>query len=368
MAIRQFQDVNRTRQDAQMWRGPISTLTYRSVATTPMAPCELERLLARAKARNHSLGVTGVLMLSDNQFFQWLEGPADSVAQVWGAIQADPRHSGVELLDHHVQSRRLFGDWDMNLVSAKPALTRLRDPADPRDALPHRLLAQTADLAVKGQDEAIFDGLQELRGMGYDMTQLHGAMVEPVARLLGDWWAEDRIGLVDISIGLAHLRTAVRRTAVDGADAAGVADAARHILVVPAPGEPHVIGAALVGDVFSRAGWRVKVDFPADAEALAALVRSTAFDAVSLCLSDVFERIEQIGSLAAAIGVARAASKTPNFIVLAGGRLFRTHPELAAFIGADATYAATAEAPRTAMSRLAASGAPATSAGAGALH
>jgi hypothetical protein len=322
----------------------ISTLTYRSRSAAPLPPEGLEGMLAQAKIRNRDLGVTGMLLFADDQFYQWLEGPPESVSQVWNAIQRDPRHSQIELIAHHRQSLRVFGDWDMKFVCRGPQLAELKDTAATQRPLPAGLIQLTAQLALKGDDGAIGEGLQELLAMGQDFLALHAALLEPAARLLGDWWLEDRIGCVEITIALSHLQTVVRRIGAAQVDRMDQRNAARHILIAPQPGEPHGLGAALVGDAFHRSGWRVTSEFPTTVEALETCVRSSRFDALTLCLSDVFDRVEQILPLADAIRTARAASCNRALVILAGGRLFRTRPDLAAFIGADAVYVGVAEA------------------------
>jgi len=313
--------------------------------------------LARAKARNRGLGVTGMLLYSDNQFFQWLEGPPEGVTQIWDSIRQDPRHGHIELIDHHTRSLRLFGDWDMKFVCREAPLAALSDQWDAQTELHPGLIGMMAQLALDGDAAAIVDGLEELLVMGQDFLALHGSLIEPAARLLGDWWCEDRIGAVEIAIALSYLQSAMRRIGATQSDAGPLREAGGDILIATAPGETHGLGAALVGDVFRRSGWRVAREFPADAAALCAELREGRFDALCLCLSDVLDRADQIGPLSSLIRSARAASANPALVVMAGGRLFRTQPDLAAFIGADAVYSGAAEA----LSRtLAAMGRPQT--------
>ena len=327
----------------------VSILTYRSQSATPFEPAGIEGLLAKAKARNRSLGVTGMLLLAQDQFYQWLEGPPDSVEQVWDSIRSDPRHRQVELIDYHHQSLRLFGEWDMKLVCRDAPTADHRDGASVQRRLPPGLIHFIADLALKGDEPAITGGLKELLSMGEDFLTLHGALIEPAARLLGDWWLEDRIRATEIATSLTHLQSAVRRIGAAETDRIdesthGALLGARHILIAAQPGETHGLGVALAGDAFRRRGWRVTTEFPTSIDALAACVGSSRFDALSLCLSDVFERVEQILPLADAIRAARAASVNPALLVLAGGRLFQARPDMAAFLGADAVYTGAAEA------------------------
>jgi methanogenic corrinoid protein MtbC1 len=330
----------------------VSALTYRSQATRPLESAALRTLLHTAKARNRGAGVTGMLLYADKQFFQWLEGPPESVARVWDSIRNDPRHHHVELIDQQHPSVRLFGDWDMKFVSRERTLADVQD-APPAELLPSQLIRHVAELALKGDETSLTAGFEELLLIGQDLLAMHGALIEPAARLIGDWWLEDRIRAVEITLSLSRLQTAVRRIAAAQTVPVEAPTSAGHILIVGQPGEASGLGVALVGDVFRRAGWRVACEFPKTAEALAACVGSVRFDALSLCVNDVFDHLEQIQPLADAIRAARAASANADLIILAGGRLFQSHPDLAAFIGADGVYGGAAEALAKAASWMA---------------
>lgn len=92
-----------------------------------------------------------MLLYSGGNFMQAVEGPHDSVAEVFARITADPRHHGLlHLLDEQVEQRS-FPVWTTGyrrVPADDPRLEGfsdfLRDPAavDPSDeaSSPHRLL------------------------------------------------------------------------------------------------------------------------------------------------------------------------------------------------------------------------------------
>jgi FAD-dependent sensor of blue light len=77
------------------------------------ADAEVERILATARRRNAALGVTGALLFGEDAFAQALEGPTAAVEEVFEAIQADPRHAEVVVLEAGPVAAREFGDWQM---------------------------------------------------------------------------------------------------------------------------------------------------------------------------------------------------------------------------------------------------------------
>ncbi|MBV9654102.1 MAG: BLUF domain-containing protein [Acetobacteraceae bacterium] len=94
----------------------LATVVYRSRAAHPFSPLELHRLTLAAQERNRGESVTGLLLYDSEQFFQWLEGPAESVHRVMRSIRNDPRHGGIEILHDQPATGRRFGGWNMRLA------------------------------------------------------------------------------------------------------------------------------------------------------------------------------------------------------------------------------------------------------------
>lgn len=93
---------------------------YRSTASRALQTSELDDILAAARARNRALNLTGCLHYESGLFFQWLEGPQDSLIQVVESIQRDDRHRDMVVLVEGPLDRRRFQDWQM----------RFSDPSD----------------------------------------------------------------------------------------------------------------------------------------------------------------------------------------------------------------------------------------------
>ena len=78
-----------------------------------VARIDLAELLRVSRRNNERAGVTGLLLHHDGQFMQVLEGPEPAVRSVLSRISADPRHSGVWILDEERIAERRFGAWAM---------------------------------------------------------------------------------------------------------------------------------------------------------------------------------------------------------------------------------------------------------------
>lgn len=93
-------------------------IAYVSTAVHAPSRIELEDLLLDARAFNAEAGVSGALLVNDRAFFQYFEGEAASVEEVYGRIKRSRLHRGiVELLNAPVE-RRHFEGWTMGFARA----------------------------------------------------------------------------------------------------------------------------------------------------------------------------------------------------------------------------------------------------------
>lgn len=89
-------------------------LLYRSIARDEeFSDSDLDILLT-ALAFNSASGVTGFLWRGRGQFYQGLHGPRDVLTGLLSRIEADERHSDVEiLLIEEAPQQSPFADWAM---------------------------------------------------------------------------------------------------------------------------------------------------------------------------------------------------------------------------------------------------------------
>jgi hypothetical protein len=91
----------------------VHALTYVSSATTLLSVPELVELLEQSRPKNDEQGVTGMLLYSGGNIIQALEGPMAAVESIFDAIEVDPRHTDVRVLDRGATPERSFPNWSM---------------------------------------------------------------------------------------------------------------------------------------------------------------------------------------------------------------------------------------------------------------
>jgi hypothetical protein len=100
-------------------------LVYVSTAITAFNDDALRVLLARARANNAALGVSGMLLHQAGTFLQVLEGESAVVDRLYERISHDPRHAHVLLLTRAEIGERNFADWSMGFVDVRGTAKRL---------------------------------------------------------------------------------------------------------------------------------------------------------------------------------------------------------------------------------------------------
>ena len=105
----------------------LSNLVYRSRAVQPLSAPELHELALAAQSRNRNEAITGLVLYDDDRFFQWLEGPSDSLERIMRSIWNDPRHTDIEVLHNQPIATRVFGEWNMKLAAQGPNSVSWRD-------------------------------------------------------------------------------------------------------------------------------------------------------------------------------------------------------------------------------------------------
>ena len=78
-----------------------------------MSDNHLRDLLKKAREKNETLGITGMLLFRDGFFMQALEGELEDIEALFEIIAKDTRHRDVLLIYKKPIKQRGFPDWTM---------------------------------------------------------------------------------------------------------------------------------------------------------------------------------------------------------------------------------------------------------------
>ncbi|MEM7076449.1 MAG: cobalamin B12-binding domain-containing protein [Pseudomonadota bacterium] len=117
---------------------------------------------------------------------------------------------------------------------------------------------------------------EALLAHGLDTEAFYFTYLAGAARCLGEWWKEDRVSFVDVTVGLGRIHDIVHSLEVPGRTQC-ISSGLRRAVFVTVPGEEHTLGVTLATDFFRRKGWHVLLLTGLDQDAL--LKRIKASDA-----------------------------------------------------------------------------------------
>ena len=215
--------------------------------------------------------------------------------------------------------------------------------------------AELAGLLVSAGPEAALALIDQLRADGRSITHLCAGLLEPTARALGDLWTSDDCSEFEVARGLGHLETALRHVSFETSpvEVPALSLSMPHsVLVAPSPREPHMLGSAIASELFWRAGWDVRCEFPDSDEALSKLVHDCWFDVLDLSLSGAFTREHRLPAMAASIRAAHANSRNPALVVVVDGRVFHDHLHTGVDAGVSASSASALDLVSTATRQI----------------
>jgi len=101
---------------------PQRIMQYVYVSTaTDLAIKTLKDIGLNAQSFNKKNQITGILIQTEGEYMQILEGPENTLKKLYEKIEKDPRHKWVTLLEAKKIYRRTFGEWTMAIANVDKA-------------------------------------------------------------------------------------------------------------------------------------------------------------------------------------------------------------------------------------------------------
>lgn len=189
-----------------------------------------------------------------------------------------------------------------------------------------------APLALAVEADALLAHIEAILARGVSVDTVMVDLLAPTARLLGEFWEEDRCDFVDVTMGLWRLQEVVHEIAARS-PADRILVGGRRALFASMPGDQHNFGTVVVDELFRRDGWVTDRMSGAQTCDLVKRVGDDWFDMVGLTVScDA-----HIATLTSVVVALRNVSRNPHVCIMVGGRVFSADPELAVKVGADGT-------------------------------
>lgn len=190
-----------------------------------------------------------------------------------------------------------------------------------------------APLSLQVEADELLEHVDTLVARGVSLDTLLVDLLAPAARLLGQFWEDDRCDFVDVTMGLWRLQEVVHELSARAPLDRHGGGSERRALFASMPGDQHSFGTVVIDELFGRHGWTTDRLSEATTAQLVERVGEAWFDLVGLTISCDCH----IAPLSSVIEALRDASRNPRLCVMVGGRVFAGNPALAAEVGADGT-------------------------------
>lgn len=190
-----------------------------------------------------------------------------------------------------------------------------------------------APLALQVEADELLEHVDALVARGVSVDTLMVDLLAPAARLLGQFWEDDRCDFVDVTMGLWRLQEVVHDLSARMPPERRGAGDDRRALFASMPGDQHSFGTVVLDELFTRAGWLTDRLCESTTGELTERLGATWFDLVGLTISCDCH----IAILPSMIRALRRASRNRQICVMVGGRVFVEDATLADTVGADGT-------------------------------
>lgn len=264
-------------------------------------------------------------------------------------VPAD-HHPGPETTPAQRRMARLVQTLEADII---PRLVKAHRPSAGPGAegqgVPWPDIVRFARLCHAPEEGPMHAIVNSLRADGVPVERLYVELLGPAARQLGLLWEEDLCDFTDVTVGVGRLQQLLRELSpAFGAEVEHPADG-RRILLLPAPGEQHTLGASMVAEFFRRAGWDVVGGVGGSALDPVQAVQAEWFDILGLSAGH-HARVDWMRDCISSV---RERSRNRGIGVLVGGPLFAVEPECGHRVGADAVVTEGQRGPQVAEGLLA---------------
>ncbi len=95
-----------------MWH----TISYVSTCDKNLKDIDIHNLLNFVKEHNNNNNITGILMYSEGNFFQIIEGEKKTIIDLFEKIKLDSRHYNIIKIFSRESSNKAFSEYDSSFI------------------------------------------------------------------------------------------------------------------------------------------------------------------------------------------------------------------------------------------------------------
>lgn len=199
--------------------------------------------------------------------------------------------------------------------------TKIEVTDEATDTPTHADLVALSEALIADDDTAASDIIMGLRADGTSADSIYLKHLAMSARMLGDWWSEDRVNFTHVTVATGRMFALMRgmRHLFDPIDMTSE----RSAVFAAVPGEDHTLGVRMAADIFRKDGWDIELKVGLDHDALVAEIEKNPRGIVGLSISGVHS-IEALSKLIVALNISCPQSR----IFVSGSHIDEARPML----------------------------------------
>lgn len=144
-------------------------------------------------------------------------------------------------------------------------------------------LEELCTALISDNDTAAAEIIFSARAEGAPPEAIYLKYLAAAARMLGDWWNEDRADFVQVTVGTGRMFAIMRgmkHLFVPAFDAPE-----KSAIFASVPGEDHTFGIRMAADLFRKEGWEISLKIGLDHDELVAEIERTPSSIIGLSLA-----------------------------------------------------------------------------------
>jgi methanogenic corrinoid protein MtbC1 len=228
--------------------------------------------------------------------------------------------------------RTVLPDRAVQLL-ADEVVIRLASRLHP-DVMPDRIaevvpIDTFCDALISHDAEAAMQMVRQERLDGISIESIYIGTLAVAAKRLGDWWNEDRVSFLQMSVAAGRIFEIMRHLRRTIANQRLVIGPERQALFATVPGELHTMGATMAADLFRNRGWEIDLRVGYEHEELMSAVADRNYRVIGLSAGGPG------GILPLARCVVALRITHPDARIFISGGVVAEVPGIEALIGAD---------------------------------
>ncbi|WP_432816559.1 cobalamin B12-binding domain-containing protein [Sulfitobacter sp. JB4-11] len=204
-------------------------------------------------------------------------------------------------------------------------------------------LEKLANALISADDAPLQALVEQYRRSNLRIEVLYLRHLAPAAKLLGEWWTQDRTSLSDVAIGTGRIYALMR--AYNHRLPPPIRPSGKMAFFASVPGETHTLGVRMAADLYRRDGWNIDVEMGVPHDLLVDRIVSSGHLLVGLSAGGV-HALPDLARLVLALRVS-----VPHALILVSGNIVAEAEDSIRLIHADA-MSSSYEGARTALETL----------------